>query len=103
MSISLLTFIFLSFVVEFLLLMIKQLFNFNPFSYLSQKKKIKLPAFTHRIFRICFLNLLIHFFSQRMPNPMGGMGGPKPCMMGGPHMGPRMMPGPNMNAMNGKI
>ncbi|KAI8425699.1 hypothetical protein MSG28_011502 [Choristoneura fumiferana] len=37
----------------------------------------------------------------RMPNPMGGMGGPKPCMMGGPHMGPRMMPGPNMNAMNG--
>lgn len=36
-----------------------------------------------------------------MPNPMGGMGGPKPCMMGGPHMGPRMMPGPNMNAMNG--
>lgn len=38
-----------------------------------------------------------------MPNPMGGMGGPKPCMMGGPHMGPRMMPGPNMNAMNGMI
>lgn len=37
-----------------------------------------------------------------MPNPMGGMGGPKPCMMGGPHMGPRMMPGPNLNAMNGK-
>lgn len=37
-----------------------------------------------------------------MPNPMGGMGGPKPCMMGGPHMGPRMMPGPNMNAMNGE-
>lgn len=37
-----------------------------------------------------------------MPNPMGGMGGPKQCMMGGPHMGPRMMPGPNMNAMNGK-
>lgn len=33
---------------------------------------------------------------------MGGMGGPKPCMMGGPHMGPRMMPGPNLNAMNGK-
>ncbi|XP_072946097.1 protein BCL9 homolog isoform X3 [Epargyreus clarus] len=39
----------------------------------------------------------------RMPNPMGGMGGPKPCMMGGPHMGPRMMPGPNLNAMNGGI
>ncbi|XP_052752940.1 collagen alpha-1(I) chain-like isoform X3 [Galleria mellonella] len=39
----------------------------------------------------------------RMPNPMGGMGGPKPCMMGGPHMGPRMMPGPNINAMNGGI
>lgn len=38
-----------------------------------------------------------------MPNPMGGMGGPKPCMMGGPHMGPRMMPGPNLNAMNGKV
>lgn len=38
---------------------------------------------------------------QRMPNPMGGMGGPKPCMMGGPHMGPRMMPGPNLNTMNG--
>ncbi|XP_053618987.1 collagen alpha-1(I) chain-like isoform X2 [Plodia interpunctella] len=37
----------------------------------------------------------------RMPNPMGGMGGPKPCMRGGPHMGPRMMPGPNINAMNG--
>ncbi|XP_045507346.1 protein BCL9 homolog isoform X4 [Colias croceus] len=37
----------------------------------------------------------------RMPNPMGGMGGPKPCMMGGPHMGPRMMPGPNLSAMNG--
>ncbi|XP_028025562.1 collagen alpha-1(I) chain-like isoform X4 [Bombyx mandarina] len=39
----------------------------------------------------------------RMPNPMGGMGGPKPCMMGGPHMGPRMIPGPNLNAMNGGI
>ncbi|CAH0731581.1 unnamed protein product, partial [Brenthis ino] len=39
----------------------------------------------------------------RMPNPMGGMGGPKPCMMGGPHMGPRMMPAPNLNAMNGGI
>lgn len=37
-----------------------------------------------------------------MPNPMGGMGGPKPCMMGGPHMGPRMMPGPNLSSMNGK-
>ncbi|VVC89263.1 unnamed protein product [Leptidea sinapis] len=39
----------------------------------------------------------------RMPNPMGGMGGPKNCMMGGPHMGPRMMPGPNLSAMNGGI
>lgn len=38
---------------------------------------------------------------KRMPNPMGGMGGPKPCMMGGPHMGPRMMQGPNLNTMNG--
>lgn len=101
MSISLLTFIFLSFVMEFVFLMIEQLFNFNAFSYLSKKK---MPAFTYYlIFTICFLNLLMHFFSQRMPNPMGGMGGPKPCMMGGPHMGPRMMPGPNMNAMNGKI
>lgn len=36
-----------------------------------------------------------------MPNPMGGMGGPKPCMMG-PHMGPRMMHGPNLNTMNGE-
>ncbi|KAJ2940997.1 hypothetical protein O0L34_g13122 [Tuta absoluta] len=39
----------------------------------------------------------------RMPNPMGGMGGPNPCMRGSPHMGPRMMPGPNINAMNGGI